>query len=185
MSTTYSAASHSQRSHTKNPTCSTLSKAFFPLGSFFFMCYQIAAFFFVCFNKKWQNLHPKSLKGSQSFPPFSISVYTHTTKPKPARKRNPASYAWDEARSELREPFLCCLLSDMILRECENLAWHARKKENGPLLELASGFPCPPPPSLQGNSPSRKLKCPAPWYWVGPFRGKRSLLPLPVVISPI
>lgn len=65
-------------------------------------------------------------------------------------RRKLTSYVWDEARSEPRDPFLCCLFSDMVLKECENLALQAKRKRSS--FGAPFGFPCPAP-RLQGNSP--------------------------------
>lgn len=72
------------------------------------------------------------------------------------RKLN--SYVWDEARSEPRDPFLCCLFSDMILKECENLAWHAKRKLSS--FGAPFGFPLDAQPQGCRGTPLAEAEMP-------------------------
>lgn len=66
------------------------------------------------------------------------------------------SYVWDEERSVLWDPFLCCLLSAMVRRSVRT--WHHIQKEIV-LFSISFWIPFPTPQSV-GKRPLRKLKVP-------------------------
>ena len=114
---------------------------------------------------KRPNLSPSSIKGSKVFKntvlrlPKSIWVLTtyqkhlcchHFTTTTGKKKKlstlqqsteNVSSYVWDEERSALPDPFLCCLFSAMVCEKSSVRTWHHIQKENLSLLKSPSPTP--------------------------------------------
>lgn len=150
-------------------------------------------------KKKWQTLQPSSLKGS-CYPILFLSVL-HTRsetvainlwlpqerQQKPSAASESPEESWHLTCGRRLGPspeilFSAACFPTWSWRSVRT--WHGTQNK---LSSFRSSFWIPvPSPKAAGELPSRKLKCPTPWYWPRTREFKHSGNPLlPHLISPI